>query len=595
MEQKKRRPANRAGSGNGSSTRNVRSMNNSREVSRRTKGKNRYTREDDRSVQTRYYDDDDYYNPSENRRKASAGKTRRPERDDMKRSRSSRSNGSYDNRNRKNKRRRGRRKNGFSKTLGIILTILQFILSAVLVVNMLFFNMLPSTYVLVLVGVLVILLGITLLTQLGAKGKGVAGKVFCVFICVILGAGSFYIGKVNNAIGKITGASTKTNAMVAVVLKDNKANKITDASDYNFGVQYATGGDQVKSTISEIEKEIGTSIQTTEYSSMLEEAQALYDGKVDAIIFNASQESIIKDKYDTFSQDTRQIYSHKIVVSIDNGATDASMNDVFAVYLSGIDVYGEIEQNSRSDVNIIAVVNPKIHQVLLISTPRDYYVPIPGISGGQRDKLTHAGTYGIDRSMATLSELYDIGIDFYGRVNFTSMINIVDALGGLDVESDQEFTTSADSEHIMDVKLGMNHFNGEEALAFCRERYNLPDGDNDRGRHQQAVITAIIKKMMSPAMLRAAPEIIDSVSAGIDTNFTSDQIQSLIKTQLRSNAKWNIYSVSAEGFGDKQMCYSSGSELLYVTIPDETSVANIVELVNKVEDGEVLEGSTVAE
>lgn len=592
MEQKRRRPASGAGSGNGSSTRNVRSMNNSREVSRRTKGKNRYSSEEDRRSRTRYYDDDDYYNPSQNRRKASAGKARRPERDDMKKTRSR---ASYDNRNRKNKRRRGRRKNGVSRTLGIILVILQFILSAVLVVNMLFFNMLPSTYVLVLVGVLVILLGITLLTQLGAKGKGVAGKVFCIIICVILGAGSFYIGKVNNAIGKITGANTKTNAMVAVVLKDNKANKITDAADYNFGVQYATGSEQVTSTIAQIEKELGSSIQTTEYDSMLEEAQALYDGQVDAIIFNASQESIIKDKYDTFSEDTRQIYNHKIVVSIDNDTTDASMNDVFAVYLSGIDVYGEIEQNSRSDVNIIAVVNPKIHQVLLVTTPRDYYVPIPGISGGQDDKLTHAGTYGIDRSMATLSELYDIDIDFYGRVNFTSMINIVDALGGLDVESDQEFTTSRNSEHVMDVQLGMNHFNGEEALAFCRERENLPDGDNDRGRHQQAVITAIIKKMMSPAMLRAAPDIIDSVSDGIDTNFTSEQIQALIKTQLRTGAKWNIYSVSAEGFGDKQMCYSSGSELLYVTIPDENSVSHITELINQVEDGQLLEGSTVAE
>lgn len=591
MEQKKRRPASRAGSGNGSSTRNVRSLNNSREVSRRTKGKNRYTREDDRRTQTRYYDDDDLYSPSESRRKAGSSKARRPERDNMKKSRS---NAPYGNGNRKNRRRR-RRKNGFSKTLGIILAILQFILSAVLVVNMLFFNVLPSTYVLVLVGVLVILLGITLLTQLGARGKGISGKVFCVFICFILGTGSFYIGKVNNAFRKITNANTKTNAMVAVVLKDNKAEKINDAADYSFGVQLTSDSDQTQSAISQIEKELGAGIQTTEYNSMLEEAQALYDGEVDAIIYNAAQESIINDKYNTFSADTKEIYRHNIVITIDNEAIDASMNEVFAVYLSGIDVYGDITQNSRSDVNIIAVVNPKIHQVLLVTTPRDYYVPIPGVSGGQNDKLTHAGIYGIDRSMATLSQLYDIDIQFYGRVNFTSMINIVDELGGLDVESDEEFDTGWESGVEIHVNEGMNHFNGEEALAFCRERHALEDGDNARGRHQQAVITAIIKKMMSPAMLRGATGIIDSVSDGVDTNFSTEQIQSLLKAQLRSNAKWKIYSVAAEGEGDNRECYSAIGEMLYVTIPDETSVANIVQLINKVQDGQELEGSTVTE
>lgn len=578
MEQKKRRSANRSSSANGASNRNVRSASNSREVSRRPKGKNRYAYEDDRRAQAIYYDDDD------NRRKKKQGASKR-----------SKYNDSHNEKRSRKPRRRGRRKNGVSKTIGIILSILQFILSVILVVNILFFDILTPTYILVLVGVLIILLGITLLTQLGAKGKGIAGKVFCIVMCIILGTGSFYIGKVNNAFQKITGKNTKKNAMVVSVLKNDKAEKINDAADYNFGVQYVNGGDEIKSTVNQIEQEVGKTVKTTEYASMLEEVQALYNGDVEAIIYNAAQESIFSDKFNTFAEDTKEIYRHDIVISIDNEAVDASMNEVFTVYLSGIDVEGDITQTGRSDVNILAVVNPKIHQVLLVTTPRDYYVPIPGVSGGQEDKLTHAGTYGIDKSMATLGVLYDIDVQFFGRVNFTSMIQIVDALGGLDVESDQEFDTGWESGVKFHVNKGMNHFNGGEALAFCRERHNLPDGDNDRGRHQQAVITAIIKKMMSPAMLRGATDIIDSVSDGVDTNFSREQIQSLIKTQLRTNAKWNIYSVAAEGYGDKQTCYSSGSEPLYVTIPDETSVANIVELINKVENGETIEGSTVAE
>ena len=161
----------------------------------------------------------------------------------------------------------------------------------------------------------------------------------------------------------------------------------------------------------------------------------------------------------------------------------------FHVYISGIDVYGDIKKESRSDVNLIATVNPKTHKILLTTTPRDYYVPIPGVSDGQRDKLTHAGIYGIDTSIATLEELYDIDIPFYVRVNFTSVEEIVDVMGGVDVESELAFTTGEEAGAIVDVKQGKNHFTGKEALAFVRERKALAEGDNQRGKNQQALLT----------------------------------------------------------------------------------------------------------
>ncbi len=585
MEQR-RSGSPRRGSEHGNSNRNERSISNSREVSRRSKGKSRYAYEEDRRA-ARYYEDD-YYKAKPKRAKSS-GYAVRSRDDDMRNS--ARRSSTVDNNGRRRKRR-GRQRNGVSKAIGIILAIIQFVLSVFLIVNVLFFGMLPNTYILVLVGVLLILLGITLLTQIGAKGKGIGGKVFSVVLSAILGFGSFLIGDVNNAFDKILDSTTKTSSMVVAVRKDDTAEQITDAEFYNFGVQYTTSADQTRTVVSEIEKELGGQIDTVEYSDLIEEAQALYNGEVDAIIFNAGQSGVIENKLDTFSDDIKIIYKHNIVVEIESNAVDTSVNEPFAMYLSGIDVYGDITQESRSDVNIVAVVNPKSHQILLVTTPRDYYVTIPGISNGQYDKLTHAGTYGVDASMRTLGELYDVEIPFYGRVNFTSMINIVDALGGLDVESDQAFTTSRDSEHIMDVEEGMNHFNGEEALAFCRERHNLPDGDNARGRHQQAVITAIIQKMMSPAMLRSATGIIESVSDGVDTNFTMEQVQALIKNQLRTNATWHIYSVAAEGESAMRSCFSSGSMELSVCLQDDTSVANIANLIDRVMDGEVLEEST---
>ncbi|EEG73541.1 LCP family protein [[Clostridium] hylemonae] len=257
---------------------------------------------------------------------------------------------------------------------------------------------------------------------------------------------------------------------------------------------------------------------------------------------------------------------------------------VFSVYISGIDVYGEISQNSRSDVNLIATVNPKSHKVLLTTTPRDYYVTIPGVSGENRDKLTHAGIYGIDTSIATLENLYDTVIPFYIRVNFTSVEEIVDVIGGVDVESKLAFTTSKDSGLVMDVKKGENHFNGKEALAFARERQNLASGDNQRGKNQQALLTGLIKKAMSPMILFRANSMINSVSGNTETNMSEKQIKSLIKMQLNDGKGWDVESVAAIGDDSgKQWCYSYSDGPLYVTIPDEKSVKQIKEKLRMLE------------
>ena len=579
MKRKNTRPTNGGRAGKGNSTRNVRSIDNSREVSRRNKGKDRYTGEENRSRKRNYYDEEVRSNRAKTKKKTSDPR--------MKKQSKKNSKGKV--------RRRGKRQYMFSKSLGIAMAIAQFVLSVILVVNIMFFDMLSSTYIMVLSAVLLILLGITLLSQIGAKKRGILGKIFCLILCVALAMGSIYLGRVNSALHQITDGNTKKSSIAVAVLKSNHAEKLSDIKNDTFGIQYVTNGDQMKSALKMVNEEIGQEPKVQEYNSIIEEVNGLYNKDVQAIVYNTSHTSIITEQIPTFKDDIKIIYTHDIIVEIENEAVDVSVTEPFTIYLSGIDVYGDITQQSRSDVNIVAIVNPESHQVLLITTPRDYFVPIPGISGGQRDKLTHAGIYGVDASMNTLSEVYDVDIPFYGRVNFTSMIDIVDALGGLDVESDEEFDTGYEAGCEFHVNLGMNHFNGEQALAFCRERKSLPDGDNARGRHQQAVITAIIQKMMSPAMLRGAMDIINTVSSGVDTNFSMDQIQALVKTQLKTGGAWNIYSVSAEGEGDKRSCYSSGDTPLYVTIPNEQSVINIQDLIDRVLAGEVIDGSVVAQ
>ena len=330
---------------------------------------------------------------------------------------------------------------------------------------------------------------------------------------------------------------------------------------------------------------------------MQEQATALHNGDVQAIIYNEAYNGILSEEFGDFGNSIKVIYSHSIETKVENNAAEQVevKDDTFTVYISGIDVYGAIETTSRSAVNIMAVVHPTSHQILLVTTPRDYYVEIPGISGGELDKLTHAGIYGVDASMATLGQLYDTTIDFYARVNFTSLVEMVDALGGVDVYSEQAFTTSEDTGLVMNVVQGENHFNGQQALAFSRERMNVDGGDFQRGKNQQAVITAMIKKAVSPAILVGANGILNSVSGNVDTNMSQDQIQTLIKTQLSDGGAWNIKSVAAEGTGDQQYCFSSPGSLLYVTQPDPNSVASIKAMIDSVENGEVFTDSEVVQ
>lgn len=271
----------------------------------------------------------------------------------------------------------------------------------------------------------------------------------------------------------------------------------------------------------------------------------------------------------------------KVAIGEESGAYEAEhaidvTQQPFNVYISGIDVYGEITTESRSDVNLIATVNPKTHKILLTTTPRDYYVTIPGVSGDYKDKLTHAGIYGIDTSIATLENLYGTEIPFYARVNFSSVIDIVNVMGGIDVESEVAFTTSKAAGTVVEIHEGINHLNGKEALAFVRERKAFVDGDHQRGKNQQALMTALIKKAVSPMILLQASEMIDCVVGNAETNMSEQQMKQLIKMQLFDLEGWEIESVAATGDDSgKQYCYSYSGGPLYVCIPDAACVAEI--------------------
>lgn len=493
------------------------------------------------------------------------------------------------------KRRKNRIQKAF-KTVGEMLVGIQILATLVFLLFTWRLGMIPVKYLAVGAGILLMFALILLIIQVVSRGKAIISKVVSLCMTGVLLFGSMYLYRTHSAVFDIFGdsSSVQVNSMIVVVRADDAAQSVADTAGYLYGIQSGENNGMAE-TLAHVNEETGTQVQTSSYDSLNAEAGALLDGSVQAIIYNEGYGGMLGEVYPEYDSKVRVIGQYSIendsaaVKEIQGKAAQVNVqNETFSVYISGIDVYGPISTNSRSDVNIIATVNPQTKQVLLTSTPRDYYVTIPDISGDQRDKLTHAGIYGVDRSMATLANLYGIDIPFYVRVNFTSLIQIVDMMGGVDVYSEYAFTTSGNGGPVMDVQQGVNHFDGQQALSFARERYNVPGGDNQRGKDQMAVIEAMIQKMMSPEMLIQAPSLIGSVSDSIDTNVSMDQIQKLVQDQLNNGGSWTIKSVAAEGSGDNNYCYSMPGSLLYVMNPDQASVDNIKSLMQMVQNGEQL-------
>ena len=498
-------------------------------------------------------------------------------------------------RDEKHRRKKERRQRRGSTVRGMFLLTIQVVALLVFMIALFSLDALPTNYLLLIGCILIMTAGVTLGTQLSNKRKRIGGKVFSLIMSFIMIGSTYYIIKADNLLNMVTGATEyQLDHMVVAVLDDDVAESITDAASYTFAVQYAKDRQNMENAVSTIGEELSAPITTKELSSMPEQAQALMSGEVQAIVYNQGYTEILNHSVEGFSEQIRVIYEYDIKTELQDLTIDMEVNEEpFAFYISANDVYGDIATNSRSDVNIIAIVNPKSHQILLVNTPRDYYIPIPGISGGQKDKLTHAGLYGVEASMDSLEELYDVEIPFYARINFTSMIEIVDILGGIEVESDSAFTIGRDAGGPMEIQEGMNYLNGEQALGFSRERQAFIDGDNRRGRNQQKVLTGMIQKMLSPTMIVKAGSILDAIGGKVDTNMSPDQIRSLIKQQMQSNATWQIASMAAEGEGIKAICYSSGAEELYVTAPYDRSTQEIKYAIDRVFAGELVENSVI--
>lgn len=455
----------------------------------------------------------------------------------------------------------------------------------------LFLQYIPVKYLVIMQVVLAFFTIIPFIIKWGKKRTIFSMLISSVMIVSLIAASVFCIAydkqiknvvlKADETIDKVVeNSKLSTDEYGVYVLKDDVAEEIIDAKEYSFGYNTTYFSDDANTVVEAIQSAVSQDIKLVEFSDPVQMATDLENGKVKAIILNQTMLNLIEDAGDesddgkdngqfaNFEEDIKCIYTVNVKNELaklkDNGNVTKRC---FNVYISGIDTEGDVTARSRSDVNIIMSVNPITHKILLVSTPRDYYVPL-SISNGAKDKLTHAGNYGIEVSMDTLEMLYDIEIDYFVRMNFTGFVNIIDSLGGIDVESDYYFYT-----HGYSYSEGLNeNLSGIEALWFARERKSFAGGDKQRGSNQMKVIEAVIKKCQSSALLRNYDQILNDVSESFQTNMTKSSIKELVKFQLNNAPDWEVISYSVSGFGQSNYTYSVPSARAYVMEPDQTTV-----------------------
>ncbi|MBQ5978088.1 MAG: LCP family protein [Oscillospiraceae bacterium] len=433
----------------------------------------------------------------------------------------------------------------------------------------------------------------------------ILGGVLCLLLCVVLLASTMYFNRAVNAAQTITTTKTEVSTVSVYMLSEKTDDSTALSTDLTYGILKEQDRANTDKVISKLEEELGSTLITKSFDSTSGLINALLDQDVDAIIVNSAFLQLFNEVegYENLASQLREIHKVQVITekkedhpspaqntkpvsSTPNPEKDTEIAP-FIVYISGIDTRGtEMIEKSRSDVNVLAVINPNTHQILLLTTPRDYYVTLQfdGYQSYIKDKLTHAGMYGVQVSMDTLGLLYDIDVDYYFRVNFTGFVDIVNALGGVTVDSEKEFWEEYGGRdyHFLE---GPNQLNGEDALVFVRARKNI--GDQQRGRNHMSFIKAVIDKATSSDMLTNFDNIVKSVEGSFETSMPYELIRDLVKKQIESSPDWNIVSYNVTGDGASANVYSMDIDV-FVFLPDIRTVNTAKELIQQVLNGEIL-------
>lgn len=487
------------------------------------------------------------------------------------------------------KRKKKKNKRPISK----FMTIFMIVSLALLIFQIIKLNLLPAKLI-VLVSLVMVILCLIILLILHFKAKKFLPRILAGFValcmCVGLAYGNYFIYKTDNTFDVVTSlADSKSTTTSIVVLKSSSIKKEKDLKGKKIGTILDMDKKPTKRMLDDLNKD-NIKYTTKDYSNLDELMEAFYSGEVDAICLNEKYRDILHEiqAYFTFQTDTRIVHQNVHYTKVEkndnpsNPVNDIS-KDAFTILVSGNDSYGTLQDsNTRSDANLLLTVNPKTGTILMTSIPRDYYVelicpdddPELACPEGSYDKLTHSGLMGIKSTEETIEKALGIKINYNVRINFSSVVNLVDALDGIDLdikkgeEVDIFYVNSQPG-----LSVGKHHVDGETALAFARERHAYADGDNQRVRNQQKVFKAIFNRIVSPKMITNYGKFMDALAVAFDTNLSGDEISKFVKYELNNMPNWKIESYAIVAEPDYQFCYQSQS---YASVVQQNDIMNEV-------------------
>lgn len=477
------------------------------------------------------------------------------------------------------------------KNAGFYFILIYALLTLGVIIQAVTVNVLPMKFLIPIILVLLLLFLAMYYLQMGRnvnRINKVLGKILIIILSVVLGFGNWYLFSTGSAFSRMT-SGKDVSVVSIVVMKDSSIKKVNDLNEKKLGTMSMGDIETQDKAIADLKKDLGSEPTTVKYNSYKDFGDDLYEGKVDAILLNEGSRGMFEDNHSDFDQKTRVVkqYTYK------SEAKDISKNvnvtkDPFNVYITGMDTFGTITTISRSDVNMIVSINPKTHQILMTGIPRDFYVP-QTCQGNQSDKLTHTGIYGVECTISSVENFMNTELNYYARVNFSSVVDIVDALGGITIESPFSFITGTG----VQINQGTNNLNGEQTLAFVRERKNLPDGDRERSRNQMRAVEAMINKAISPSIITNYSSIMNAVSGSFQTNMSQKEMTDFIKQQLNDMKGWDIKQIQVSGSGTTLYSPANGFNS-YVMVPNEATVENAKKLIDKIDSGEIITDEDVA-
>ena len=473
-----------------------------------------------------------------------------------------------------------------NRLLGNILIIAQFVISGILIFMTARLGVLPAKMLLYTICIILALLLLTsssVLLGMRRRALRIAMYVLIPVIIVLFTVLSGYMYKSEAFIRDVAGESEERYGISVVVPADSAVEKLSDLRGAAFAYVDNTGSAMMEEGVREIKTEIGA-LRAAHPDNLSELADMLYSGVCDAVIIEESGRGQIAESHEDFETHTRTIWNHEITRTISASSEGLDVTrDSFNIYLCGSDSRSSVEEVALNDLNMIVTINPNTSQILLTSIPRDYYIELA--SYGEKDKLTHAGVFGTEEAMKSVEKFTGLKMDFYVKVSFAALVYVVDAIGGIDVESDTEFTAWTNPD--VHIEKGMNHMYGVMALAYARERFAYEDGDIHRAQNQAQVMREIATKASSPTVLVHYDKLLDALARGMKTSMSDMQIKSLIRMQLDRGASWTIQDYQMNGTSElSKKCYTMPGKELYVMEPDMKTVNEALDRIRIVMEGE---------